>query len=130
VRVALTTALGYFFALPFPRMMGLDPRWGVAGLTASAGFAAWIEFLLLRRGMAQRIGPVESSRAFFAKLWGCALVAAAVAWGIRLGLQPRRPLISAALILVPYVLVYFALTASVGINEASALVGRLRRRIG
>ena len=42
VRVVLTTVLGYFFAKPFPPMIGLDPRWGVAGLTASAGMSGWI----------------------------------------------------------------------------------------
>jgi putative peptidoglycan lipid II flippase len=39
IRVTLTTVLGYLFALPLPRAIGLDPKWGVAGLTASAGIA-------------------------------------------------------------------------------------------
>ena len=56
VRVALTTLLGYLFSIPVPRAMGIDPKWGVVGLTATAGVAAWIEFLLLRRGMSRRIG--------------------------------------------------------------------------
>src|SRR5262249_49370187 len=34
IRVALTTALGYLCALPLPRWLDIDPRWGVAGLTA------------------------------------------------------------------------------------------------
>ncbi|HEV7799209.1 MAG TPA: murein biosynthesis integral membrane protein MurJ, partial [Pyrinomonadaceae bacterium] len=37
VRVTLTTVLGYLCALPLPRLLGIDPKWGVAGLTASAG---------------------------------------------------------------------------------------------
>ena len=49
IRVSLTTALGYLCALPLPRWLGLEPRWGVAGLTASAGVAGWVEFTLLRR---------------------------------------------------------------------------------
>ncbi len=56
VRVALTIALGYLFALPLPRALGVDQRWGAAGLTASAGIAGWIEFLLLRRALNARIG--------------------------------------------------------------------------
>ena len=35
---------------------GIDPKWGAAGLTASAGVAGWVEFLLLRRGLNRRIG--------------------------------------------------------------------------
>ena len=58
VRVILTTALGYVSALPLPRMLGIDPRWGVAGLTISAGIASWVEFTLLQRGIRRRIGQV------------------------------------------------------------------------
>ena len=36
VRVALTIVLGYLFAIPLPLQLGIDPRWGAAGLTASA----------------------------------------------------------------------------------------------
>src|SRR5262249_46098426 len=43
VRVTLTTILGYLSAIPLPRMLNLAPMWGAAGLTASAGIAAWFE---------------------------------------------------------------------------------------
>ena len=56
IHVALTTVLGYLCALPLPRYLGLDPKWGVVGLTASASIAAWIEFVLLRRSLNRRIG--------------------------------------------------------------------------
>ena len=49
VRVALTTVLGYLFAIPLPRWLGVPALWGAAGLTASAGIAGWVEMLLLRR---------------------------------------------------------------------------------
>ena len=48
VRVALTTVLGYAAAFRLPRPLGIAPRWGAAGLTASAGVAGWVEMLLLR----------------------------------------------------------------------------------
>ncbi len=125
VRVALTTVLGYLCALPIPRMLGIDPRLGVVGLTASAGFAAWVEFLLLRRGMSRRIGPVEFPVWYFAKLWWAAAIAAALAWAVKLLLHPQRPIIAAILILVPYGTAYLALTALFGIEQARALLGRL-----
>jgi len=37
VRVALTTVLGVCAAFPLPALLGIAPRWGAAGLTASAG---------------------------------------------------------------------------------------------
>jgi putative peptidoglycan lipid II flippase len=128
IRVTLTTALGYLFALPLPRALGIDPRWGVAGLTASAGIAAWVEFTLLRRGMARRIGRVETAGGYFIKLWAAAVAAAAVAWAIRLGLHPHRPLIAAVMLLVPYAAVYLGVTAAAGIDETGALIKRLARR--
>ncbi len=56
IHVVLTTVLGYLCALPLPRYLGIDPKWGVVGLTGSASIAAWIEFVLLRRSLNRRIG--------------------------------------------------------------------------
>ncbi|HEV3041178.1 MAG TPA: murein biosynthesis integral membrane protein MurJ, partial [Candidatus Angelobacter sp.] len=106
---------------------GIDAKWGVAGLTASAGISAWLEFLLLRRGMNQRIGRMEFPTEYFVKLWLSAGIAAAAAWGLKLWLHPLQPQIAAALLLLPYGLVYLALTAMFRINEASAIIRRLRR---
>src|SRR5438034_8136414 len=64
VRVALTTVLGYLFAIPLPRALGMNTVWGAAGLTASAGIACWVEMLMLRRTLISRIGhtgwPLDS----------------------------------------------------------------------
>jgi len=127
VRVILTTALGYLCALPLPRLMGIDQRWGAAGLTASAGFAAWIEFLLLRRGMNRRIGPAELSLSYFARLWGAAAFSAALAWGLRLLLHPRNPIMAAIVILLPYGLAYLGLTTMMGVEQAGTLLKRFSR---
>jgi len=42
VRVGITAVLGWGFALPVRWWLGYSPTWGAFGLTASAGFAAWI----------------------------------------------------------------------------------------
>jgi len=63
---------------------------------------------------------------YFAKLWFAAVVAAAVGWGLRLGLHPHDPLLAGAIILIPYGLAYLGLTAVLGIEQAGALVRRLR----
>src|SRR5947207_2569325 len=124
LRVILTTILGYLCALPLPKLLHIDQKWGVAGLTVSAGFAAWIEFLLLRREMNRRIGHTDFPTAYFLRLWMSAIVAAAAGWGVKLGLHPQRPLFSAALILVPYGLVYLGMTAVLGIDQAATLLKR------
>jgi putative peptidoglycan lipid II flippase len=128
IRVILTTALGYFSALHLPRILGIDPGWGVAGLTASYGISAWIEFLMLRRGMAARIGAIPSPTSYFARLWTAAITSAALSWAIRYALHPQRPRLAALVILIPYGVAYLGITAMMGIDQASSLVRRLRRK--
>jgi putative peptidoglycan lipid II flippase len=132
VRVALTTALGCLCVLPLgnpllPRLLGIEPRWGAAGLTASAGLAAWIEFTLLRRGMIRRIGSLEAPLSYFAKLWIAAAISAGLGWGLRLTLHLDRPIIAGFVILLPYGVAYLALTMMMGIDQAGALARRLPR---
>ncbi|HXJ42443.1 MAG TPA: murein biosynthesis integral membrane protein MurJ, partial [Bryobacteraceae bacterium] len=83
LRVASTTVLGYLCAIPLPAILGIESRWGVAGLTASAGVSGWIEFVLLRRALVRRIGSPPPSTAYIARLWGAAAVAAACGTGLR-----------------------------------------------
>jgi putative peptidoglycan lipid II flippase len=128
VRVVLTTALGYFFALHLPGMLGIQERWGAAGLTASYGIAAWVEFLLLRRAMARRIGTIESPVAYFARLWISAALAATLAWAIRIAFHPRNAIVAALVILVPYGLAYLGLTAILGVEQTRMLWRRLKKR--
>ena len=126
IRVALTTALGYAMAIPLPPIIGLDPRWGVAGLTVSAGIAGWVEFALLRRTLNRRIGQTGLALSYTARLWIAAIAAGAAGWGVRIAIGHRNPILAAALILPPYGAVYFGLAAALRLDEARALLGRLR----
>jgi putative peptidoglycan lipid II flippase len=130
VHVALATVLGYLCAITLPPLIGIDARWGVIGLTASAGIGGWVEFLLLRRSLNRRIGHTGLSFSFLTKLWTSALLGAAVAWGIRLLVGERHPAIIAALVLVPYGLLYFGITFAMKLPEAQQLVGRFTRLLG
>src|SRR5262245_53445320 len=69
VRVVLTTVLGYFSAIPLPRALGVPEVWGAAGLTASAGFAGWVEMLMLRHTLNGRIGRTGLAPGYVARLW-------------------------------------------------------------
>jgi putative peptidoglycan lipid II flippase len=127
VRVALTTGLGYLCSIPLPIWLGIDPRWGAAGLTASAGAAGWVEFALLRRTLNGRIGRTGLAGALLAKLWISAAMAAAAAWGMKLALGQQRPLVAAATILLPYGLTYFAATYVAGVEECAGTLRKLVR---
>src|SRR5215813_7698664 len=130
IRVALTTALGYLFAIPLPHFLGIDPKWGAAGLTASAGVAGWVEFVLLRRTLNRRIGRTGLDSSYILKLWLGALIGAGLGWGIKLMLPRVHPIAIAGLVLVPYGLAYFAVTSALGIKESSAMLARALRTAG
>ena len=127
VRVALTTGLGYLFAIPLPRWLGLPAVWGAAGLTASAGIAGWVEMLLLRRTLNQRIGQTGLPASFTAKLWAAAIVAAAAAWAIKLAVPSPHPVVAAVLVLGPYGAIFFAATFAMRLPEAAGAIARLSR---
>jgi putative peptidoglycan lipid II flippase len=128
VRVALTTVLGYFFALPLPRMLNVPQSWGAAGLTASAGIAGWVEFVLLRRTMNARIGRTGLPAAYVVKLWTAAISGAAVAWAVKLTLPALPPVVAAALIIGPYGVVFLAMTVALRIEGATAMLRSIVRR--
>jgi putative peptidoglycan lipid II flippase len=129
IRVALTTVLGYLFAIPLPVALGINPKWGVAGLTASAGIAGWIEFALLRRTLNRRIGKTGLAASYVMKLWLAALVAAGIGWGLKLLVGNLHPIPLAAIVLGGYGVSYFAITSAIGVSEARAVVGRLFRLV-
>lgn len=130
VRVLLTTGLGYLCAIPLPPMIGVGARWGVAGLTISAGVASWVEFTLLRRTMNRRIGHTGLPGIYLVKLWIAALGAAAVAWEIHRLLRHHRPIPVAVLVLVPYGVLYFAAAMALRLPEARSLLGRAKKMLG
>lgn len=125
IHVALTTVLGYLCAIPLPVALGIDPKWGVVGLTASASVAAWIEFLLLRRTLNRRIGRTRLPLSYVTKLWIAALVSAGIGWTFKLLLGELHPIPLAAVVLGGYGVAYFALTYLLGIPEARAVISRV-----
>lgn len=129
VRVVLTTVLGYTFAIPLPPLLGINPKWGVAGLTASAGLAGWVEFILLRRTLNKRIGWTGLPFSFTIKLWSAAAIGAAAGWGFKLLIGHRHPIPEAALVLGAYGIIYFGVTSLFGITEARTLIGRISRMV-
>jgi putative peptidoglycan lipid II flippase len=130
VRVALTAVLGLGAALWVPRWLGIDARWGVAGLTASAGASAWVEFALLRRSIRRRIGDEGLSARAVGTLWLCAALAALPALGVKLALGVERPLRLGLLALPLYAAVYLAATSAFGVEEVRRARDRLARLLG
>jgi putative peptidoglycan lipid II flippase len=125
VRVLLTTGLGYLFAIPLPVRLGLDPRWGAAGLTVSAGLAGWIEFSLLRRALNRRIGRTGIPGRLMVRLWASAAAAALAGGAVKIGLQSQHPLVVALFSLGIYGVTYFTIAAELGVTESRRLLARI-----
>ena len=130
VRVLLTTVLGYLSALPLPRLLGIEPRWGVAGLTISAGIASWVEFVLLQRGIRRLVGQVGVPVGFLAQVWLAALLAAAAARGTLIAIGHRGPILLAAIVLAVYGVLFFVVCTAMKLPEARAMLSMLGRRAG
>jgi putative peptidoglycan lipid II flippase len=130
IRVLLTTALGIFCALYLPHWIGIDQKWGVAGLTASAGVAGWMEFALLRHALGARIGKTGIPAEFAVKLWSAALVGGAAGYAVKLAIGVAHPVLLAVVVLSIYGFIYFGATALMDIPESTATVTGLMRRTG
>lgn len=129
IRVAITAGLGYIFALRLPHWIGIDPKWGVAGLTASAGIAGWFEFALLRHALNQRIGRTGIPVGFTLKLWGVAFLGAALGYLAKKMLGSDYPRLLAFVVLPIYGAVYFGGASYLGIDESTSILLPLFRRL-
>lgn len=128
IRVVLTLVLGYLCAIPLPPMLGIAQKWGVAGLTVSAGVSGWVEFALLRWALNRRIGWTGLERSFLAKLWALALGAAAIGFFMKLHMAGFGPRIQGLAILSTYGGLYFFGAWMLGLPELKQFTDQITRR--
>jgi putative peptidoglycan lipid II flippase len=102
---------------------------GAVGLALAAGLAAWLELFLIRRALRPRIGSVALGTGLWLRMFGAAGAALAVGWGIRFMLPPLHPIIAAAIVLSAFGVVYYVVSAVLGISEARVVLDRLRRLV-
>jgi putative peptidoglycan lipid II flippase len=126
VHVGVATVLGYLAAIVLPPMLGIEPVWGTVGLTAAASIGGWVELVLLRRSLHPRIGQTGLPLSLSMRLWSAAIVAAALAWAVKLALPPAHPIVRAVFILLPFGAVYLGLTIAFGVGEARRVLARVR----
>ncbi len=149
IRVILTASLGYLFAIPLrpfivrlvefagmpiPNVPGGPLALGAVGLTASAGMAGWVEFVLLRRGIQRRIGKTDTAISYEVKLWSAAILAGVLSviadrWFVRdlIHRIPFATIAEAIVIAGLFGVVYFAAGALLGVHEVRAFVSRFKR---
>jgi putative peptidoglycan lipid II flippase len=130
VRVAITGVLGWAFALPLRDALGYGATWGAFGLTASAGVAAWVEFLLLRRWLAARIGGVPVPGRLAAGMLAVAALAGGLGAlaGWLVGAAGAPTWLSAIAAIAVFGLAYLGVASAARVPEAQAFTRRLRVR--
>jgi putative peptidoglycan lipid II flippase len=128
IRVVLTTILGILCAFPLPHLLGVEARWGAAGLTISAGISSWVEFTLLRRSLNRRIGHTGLPLGSLVRLWGAAVVAALAGWVIRHLLGQHSPILVAVAVLGPFGIIYFGALLALGLDEARGFLRSVTAR--
>jgi putative peptidoglycan lipid II flippase len=117
VRVVLGAALGWSAALLLPPVLGIEPQWGVAFLTAASGVAAWVEFALLRGAVNARIGSSGVPLRRVATLWMCALVAGIVALVVERLMAGHHALFIAIVVVPVYGAVYLGGTSMLKVDD-------------
>lgn len=124
VRVSVGVVLGVALALYGPAIVGIEARWGAAGITLASGVGAWVELALLRRSLRRRLGVRERLVGLVAVLWTSAAAAALAAWGVKLAIPTLHPWVTALLVLGTFGIVYLAATAAARVDEARAVLRR------
>lgn len=130
IRVVLTVALGLAAALWLPDVLGIERRWGAAGLTLTAGISGWVELRLLRRSLDRRIGHTATGAGYLAKLWLAAAAAAGLALLLQRTLPPMGPVLRAVYVLGAYGVAYLALTLVLRVPAAVAIRDRVLEHVG
>jgi putative peptidoglycan lipid II flippase len=125
VRVAITGVAGWALVLPLRHAFGYADVWGAFGLTASAGLAAWVEFLMLDRMLGKRIGKVPVP----GKLGLGAVAAASVAGALGFAASHLGGRIVGSLLAIGvFGAVYLGIMIVAKVPEASAFTRRFTRR--
>jgi putative peptidoglycan lipid II flippase len=115
---------------PLPAAVREDPtapHLGILGLALGAAVAAWIEYRLLSRSVAWRIGRSRIGGRWLGPIATACIVTALVAFGADLLVGGLHPLVVAPLVLGSAGIAYLGVTQALGIPEADALVGRVLR---
>jgi putative peptidoglycan lipid II flippase len=148
LRVVLSAVLAYVSVRYGPGWFGVPVEIGAVGITATTGFVAWLEYLLLRRALARRIGRTGIPGRRLLWFWGSALVAGGLAllgkwwmtarvgpapsvmrfWGWQVLPAPAlSPVLVAAMLIPVFGGVYLGLTALAGASQVRTVLSRLRR---
>lgn len=115
LRVGVSTVAGLALMFPLDRWTVAGLHLGAAGLALGASLGAWLEYGLLRRALAARIGPHGAGATRLVRTTLAAASAAAVGVGTQLLLEAPHPIVAALGTLLPFGVAYLAASALLGV---------------
>ena len=128
IRVTVAATLGASLAFLIPRALGVDGKWGTAGLTFASSVAGWVELTLLRSRLNRQLGDTGLPARLLMTLAFAAIGAGATGVVVKLvslNAGVHRYVI-AALALGAFAIVYGGVTRIFGVPEAIAVSRKLR----
>ncbi len=114
LRVALSAGTGIALMLPADRLGFASLRLGAAGLAAGASLGAWVEYVLLRRALARRLGAHGPGSRPVVHVALAAALASAAGVALQLVLPAAHPIVVAVETLLPFGVVFFGVAALLG----------------
>lgn len=120
LRVLLGASLGATGVVFVTRFTNVDPRYAIFALTGGSGIAAWVEYQLLRRNIAGRVGPTGVPPRRMAILWALAVLAGLLAYGTRMVVlaQGGGALVQAIAAVAVYGAAYLGAARLLGVDDA------------
>jgi putative peptidoglycan lipid II flippase len=128
VRVTLGALFGWTIAQPLRIHFGWPPIIASAGLTASAGAVAWVEFWLLSRALTHRIGRIPRAWSIEGRIWAASVAAGAAAVATHRALPIDQPILHGIATLAVFAAVYFLISLALGVEQARAMWRRVKGR--
>ncbi len=113
-RVAVSISFGVSLMIPADRLGFGVLRLGAAGLALGSTLGAWVEYAALRRALGRRIGRHGTSPGLVSRLVLSAVLSALVAVWVQGALPPTHPAVVAVATLVPFGVLYLAVTNALG----------------
>jgi putative peptidoglycan lipid II flippase len=102
---------------------------GPVGLALGAAAGAWLEWALLRRRLARRIGAVGAGAGQLARMFAAALAGAAAGYAVQLAMPPLHPSAAAVCVAAGFGGIYIAVAHLLGLGEARLLLDAVLRRL-
>ncbi|MBI3550696.1 MAG: murein biosynthesis integral membrane protein MurJ [Elusimicrobia bacterium] len=128
VRVVTAGAVGGLLVFAFRDRLG--GAGCAAGLTAASSLSGWLEYMLIRRALEARVGPIERPGLPSLRPWAAAFLAGAAGWALDAALPRPHPALRGLSILGVYSLLYIGAMLASGDEDARDAVGGVRSRLG